>query len=244
MLKDKNILITGSSSGIGAATARLAKEYGANVILHGRDESEELKALAKELNCEYIFCDVADKAAVDSEVKRILEEVKKIDCLVNCAGVALPESFMESGDDVWLEIFKVNVLGTIHFCQSIIGNMLEQNYGRIVNISSIRGHDYLSNEDRISYSASKAEIINITASLAKLYGPHVLVNAISPGFTQTQILNSWSEKVKRQSTDNLLRRILTPKDIAEPILFLLSDKNTAITGQTILVDGGYSISGK
>ena len=110
MLKDKIILITGSSSGIGAATARLAKEYGATVILHGRTESENLKKLAQELNCNYIFCDVADKVAVDAEVQRILKKVKRIDCLVNCAGIAPRPSFMESTDEVWVDVYKINVL--------------------------------------------------------------------------------------------------------------------------------------
>src|SRR3989338_8345282 len=110
MLKDKIILITGSSSGIGVATARLAQEYGAKVILHGRTESPELKTLAKELDCEYIVCDVADKSAVESAVADILKKVKRIDVLVNSAGIAPRAKFLESTDEHWLDIFKVNVL--------------------------------------------------------------------------------------------------------------------------------------
>ncbi len=116
MLKNKIILITGSSSGIGAATARLAKGYGANVILHGRNESEDLKNLAKELECEYIFCDITDKASVESEVSRILEKIKRIDILVNSAGISLNQKFLKLTDEVWLDVFKTNVLGTTHFC--------------------------------------------------------------------------------------------------------------------------------
>ena len=123
MLENKIILITGSSSGIGAATARLAKEYGATVILHGRTESEELKKLAKELDCEYIFCDVADKEAVDKAVKDILKQVKRIDLLVNSAGIGPRATFLETADSLWLDVFKVNVLGTTHFCQAVISQM-------------------------------------------------------------------------------------------------------------------------
>jgi 3-oxoacyl-[acyl-carrier protein] reductase len=242
MLKDKNILITGSSSGIGAATARLAKEYGATVILHGKTESEELKALAEELNCEYIFCDVADKVAVDSEIKRILEKVKRIDILVNSAGISINQNFLESTDEVWLDVFKTNVLGTTHFCQAVIPEMQKNNYGRIVNIASIRG--YTNTSGNPAYSASKAAIVNLTSVLAKQFAPNIFVNAIAPGFTETPIAQTWNEQVKLQATNNLLGRVAQPSEIAEAILFLASDKASFITGQTLLVDGGYSISGK
>ena len=244
MLKDKTILITGSSSGIGAATARLAKEYGAKVILHGKDESEKLKSLAKELDCEYIFCDVGDRNAVDSEVKRILEKTKKIDLLVNNVGMALDEDFFKSSQDVWDTTFQGNFFGTVNFCRAVIPVMLENKFGKIVNVSSLRGHSELSSANRPAYSAAKAAVINLTASTAKLYGPNILVNCISPGFTLTPLSNQWSEKSRKESTNNLIGRVIEPEEIAETILFLVGDKNTAITGQTILVDGGYSISGK
>lgn len=244
MLKDKIVLITGSSSGIGAATAMLAKEYGAIPILHGKTESKDLKNLSKELNCEYVVCDVADKVAVDLEVQKILNKVKRIDALVNCAGIVLEESFLESSDDIWLEIIKVNLLGTVHFSQAIIPFMQKNNYGKIVNIASIRGHKNTSSNARMSYSASKAAIVNFTSSLAKEYAPNILVNAVSPGFINTQIAKSWTDKVKKQVETALVGRIGEPKEIAEAILFLISDRASFITGQTILVDGGYSISGK
>lgn len=239
MLKDKVILITGSSSGIGAATARLAKEYGAMPVLHGKTESEDLKALAKELNCEYIFCDVADKSAVDSAVAGVLEKVKKIDVLVNCAGIAPRVNFLESTDDHWLDIFKVNVLGTTHFCQAVIPQMQKNNYGRIVNIASIRAYGGTSGKP--AYSASKAAIVNLTAVLAKEFAPDVAVNSVSPGYTETPIASNWDEKVWEEVKKALLGRIGQPKEIAEAILFLASDKASFITGQTIIVDGGYSV---
>jgi len=242
MLKDKIILITGSSSGIGAATARLAKEYGATVILHGRTESENLKKLAQELNCNYIFCDVADKVAVDAEVQRILKKVKRIDCLVNCAGIAPRPSFMESTDEVWVDVYKVNVLGTVHFCQSVIPVMQKAKGGRIVNIASIRANTGTSGKP--VYSATKAAIVNLTAVLAKDFAPDIYVNAVSPGYTDTPISKNWDEKVWKQVNTALVGRIAQPKEIAEAILFLASDKASFITGQTIVVDGGYSISGK
>lgn len=242
MLKGKIILITGSSSGIGAATARLAKEYGATPILHGKMESEDLKNLAKELDCEYIFCDVSSKTAVQFEVDKILEKIKRIDILVNSAGISINQKFLESTDEIWLELFKINVLGTTHFCQVVIPNMQKNKYGRIVNIASIRG--YTATSGNAAYSASKAAIINITSTLAKQFAPDIFVNAVAPGFTDTPIAQTWSEQVEIQAKNNLFGRIAKPKEIAEAILFLASDKASFITGQTILVDGGYSISGK
>lgn len=243
MLKDKIILITGSSSGIGLATAKLAKEYGAMVILHGKSESEELKNLAKELNCEYICCDVADQAAVLSEVNRIIEKVKRIDILVNSAGIAPSQEFLESTDEEWLSVFKVNVLGTTHFCQAVIPQMQKNKYGRIVNIASIKGYQNMASPT--AYSASKAAIINITSSLAKQFAPDIAVNAVSPGYTDTPMsLTRTSEKAMEKAKTALLGRVAQPEEIAEVILFLASDKASFITGQTILVDGGYSISGK
>ena len=238
MLQGKTVLITGSSSGIGAATAKLALGYGATVILHGKEEDQKLKSLAKELNCKYIFCDVVDKLAVEKAVS----EVSKIDILVNCAGVTLRQNFLESTDDAWLDVFKVNVLGTTHFCQAVIPIMQKNNYGRIVNIASIRGYGITSG--RPAYSASKAAIINLTAVLAKEFSPTVAVNAVSPGFTETAMAKTWDDEVWRQVKSALLGRVAQPKEIAEAILFLASDKASFITGQTILVDGGYSISGK
>jgi 3-oxoacyl-[acyl-carrier protein] reductase len=243
MLKDKNILITGSSSGIGAATARLAKEHGATVILHGRTEDEKLKTLAKELNCEYIFCDVGDQNAVQSEVQKIIEKVKRIDILVNSAGIAPVQDFLESTDEFWLDMFKTNVLGTTHFCQAVIPNMQKNNYGRIVNVASIRGYPATSGNP--AYAASKGAIITTTASLAKLFAPGIAINAVAPGFTNTSMSKTWTDKkVLAQAESCLLGRIAQPEEIAEAILFLASDKASFITGQTILVDGGYSISGK
>jgi len=179
MLKYKIILITGSSSGIGTATARLAKEYGATIILHGKTESEALKSLAKELNCGYIFCDVSDKKAVDLAIKNILSKVKKIDILVNCAGIALRQKFLDTTDESWIDTFKVNVLGTTHFCQAVIPEMQKNKYGRIVNIASIRG--FVGTAGSSVYSASKAAIVNITATMAKEFAPDIIINAVAPG---------------------------------------------------------------
>jgi len=242
MLKNKVIFITGSSRGIGAATARLAKEYGATVILHGHTESEHLKSLAQELGFQHYVCDVTDGKAVQETVDQVVKDHGKIDALVNCAGITNRAKFMESTDELWLEIFKVNVLGTVHFCQSVIPHMQKVQRGRIVNIASIRAHGATSG--RPSYSVTKAGTMNLTAVLAKDLAPHITVNAVSPGFTETDMSKTWDEVVWKQVNSALLGRVGQPKEIAEMILFLASDRASFITGQTFLVDGGYSLSGK
>ena len=242
MLKNKVILITGSSRGIGAATARLAKHYGANVVLHGKNESDHLKELSAQLKCPYHVCDVTSKDDVGNLVKKIVEQYGKIDVLVNCAGITNRAKFLETSDELWLDLFKVNVLGTTHFCEAVIPYMQNAGYGRIVNIASIRAYGITSG--RPAYSVTKAGIMNLTATLAKEFAPHVAVNAVSPGFTETDMSKTWDEEVWRQVNSALLGRVGQPAEIAEAILFLASDKASFITGQTILVDGGYSLSGK
>ncbi|MEK7579024.1 MAG: SDR family NAD(P)-dependent oxidoreductase [Patescibacteria group bacterium] len=238
MLQGKTVLISGSSRGIGAATARLAKEYGAEVILHGKTESPELVSLGKELGASYILCDVAN----ESEVSEAFRKISHLDVLVNCAGITNPKSFAESTEEDWLNVFRINVLGTVNFCKAALPLFQKQGTGRIVNIASIRGYGIISG--RAAYSTSKAAIINLTCTLAKEYAPAIAVNAIAPGFTNTDMAKTWDEGVWKQVRSALLERIGEPKEIAEAICFLGSEKASFITGQTLLVDGGYSIAGK
>jgi 3-oxoacyl-[acyl-carrier protein] reductase len=242
MLENKVVLITGSARGIGAAAAERAKEYGADVILHDKEESESLKALAKKLGARFIVADVSDKGAVSKAIGAL--KAKRIDVLVNCAGMAEPMPFLEANDDHWLRLFKVNLLGIVHFCQAVVPLMLKQKYGRIVNIASIRGHEALASNRTAAYSVTKAAVINLTVSLAKEYAPHIAVNAVSPGYTATDMAKTWNDAVRAQIKTSLVGRAAEPKEIAEAILFLASDRASFITGQVLLADGGYTVSGK
>ena len=141
-----------------------------------------------------------------------------------------------------MDIFKVNVLGTVHFCQAVIPQMQKNKYGRIVNVASLRGFGAASGKP--AYSASKAAIINLTASMAKEFSPDIIINAVAPGFTETPIAKNWDDEVWAKVNTSLLGRIAQPKEIAEVILFLTSDRASFIIGQTILADGGYSMSGR
>jgi 3-oxoacyl-[acyl-carrier protein] reductase len=248
MLQDKVILITGSSRGIGAATARLARQYGADVVVHGKTKSPQLTEIAKELNALAITADVGDKQAVEKAVAQVIKTKGRIDILVNSAGKMTPKHlikpFLELDDATWADIYQTNILGSVHFCQAVIPLMQAAGKGRIVNISSVRGHDALSSSRSVPYSSSKAAIKNMTAALAKEFAPTIAVNAVSPGFTETDIAQTWNETVWNQVKTALLGRTAQPQEIAEAILFLASDRASFITGQTLLVDGGYAISGK
>ena len=242
-LKGKTVLITGSARGIGAATARLAHARGATVILHGRTETDALKNMSEELGGALtIACDVSDKDAVETAVKDVFKKAGKIDMLINVAGAAPRMPFLESDDEHWLTMLKVNLLGVVHFCQAVIPHMQEQKSGRIVNVASIRGHATTSSS--AAYSASKAAVVNLTASLSKQFAPDIAINGVSPGFIETDAVKLWPDTVWKQVSSSLLGRIGQPTEIAEAILFLASDAASFVTGQTLIVDGGYTISGK
>lgn len=243
--KGKVILITGSARGIGAATAKLAHKRGATVILHGKTDSEQLKKLSKELGgAPTIACDVSDQNAVEKNVKAVLENIGKVDVLINSAGIVIPQSLLESDDAKWLEQFSVNVLGVVHFCKAVIPYMQANKYGRIVNVASKRGYHDDASARGIAYSATKAAVMNMTAAMAKNFAPDIAVNAVAPGFTETDISETWNDEVWKQIEEALLPRTADPKEIAEAILFLASDAASFITGQTLLVDGGYMMAGK
>lgn len=239
MLNKKTILITGSSRGIGEATARLAKEYGAIVILHGQNESEHLKSLAKELDSHYITCDVSN----EEMVRKSVDSLERIDILVNNAGINPSKTFMQLTSEDWKQIFEVNVMGTINFSKAVIPKMMENGQGKIINIASIKAYHYISGKP--AYAASKAAIIRITSSMAEEFAPNnILVNAVAPGFTETEMSRStMSPKLQKQVDKIPLKRMAKPEEIAEGVLFLASDKANYITGQTIVIDGGLGIVG-
>jgi 3-oxoacyl-[acyl-carrier protein] reductase len=145
---------------------------------------------------------------------------------------------LESTDEDWLEAFKVNVLGVVHVCQAIIPYMVKAKFGRIVNISSVRGHSTGAGIFNTPYSTSKAAIRNLSISLAKEFAPFIAVNSVSPGFTNTDFAKTWNEQVWKVVNSSLVGRIGEPKEIGELLCFLVSDKASFITGQDFVVDGG------
>ena len=231
------LLITGSSRGIGASIARLSKKYGYEVILHGRTKSKPLLNIAKELESNYLFFDVTK----EEQIKSGLNKLSHINALVNSAGINISKSFEELTSSDWNKTFSNNVIGLSNVIKYSLPKLRNsETITRIVNIASIKGT--YSAVGRVAYASSKASVINLTCGLAKEFAPDILVNAVSPGFTQTEMTsNTWSQRIEKQVESILLKRIASPNEIAELVLFLCSDKCTYITGQNINVDGGFSI---
>ena len=233
----KKILITGSSRGIGAAIARLAKVKGYEVLLHGRTQSDQLMELAKELDSKYVIFDISN----ENEVKKALSDITQINFLVNSAGLNISKAFDDLKDSDWRSVYDVNIFGLVNVIRYTIPIMKRsQSIGKIINLASIKG--LYASVGRVAYASSKAAVINLTTGLAKELAPRILVNAVAPGFTNTEMTkNTWSDRIKKQVNNILLKRMADPKEIAEVVLFLSSDMNQYITGQTINVDGGFSI---
>ena len=235
-MQRKKILITGSSRGIGAAIARRAKEENFDVVLHGQTNSDVLIALKDELDCEAIYFDVADW----DDVKHKLSCIDRIDGLVNCAGVNYSAPFEELKLEHWRSIYSVNVFGLVGVSLACLPFLRQSPSARIVNVGSVKGQ--YSAVGRAAYATSKAAVSQLTVAMAKELAPDILVNCIAPGFVDTDMTqNTMSPRIKSQIQSALLGRIAHPDEIAASVLFFCGDKCSFITGQTLTVDGGFSI---
>jgi 3-oxoacyl-[acyl-carrier protein] reductase len=235
------MLITGGSRGIGREVARLAHRDGWELILHGRSASPSLTEIGAELDALTVTCDGVDRAAVLSAIADAGVR-DGIDSLVNCLGAVTPSNVLEDEDEVWLDQYSVNVLGPLHFCQAVLPGMLAKGRGSIVNVSSIRGYHTMADAEVAAYCAAKAALINVTTAFARKFAPDVRVNAVAPGFTLTDMADTWSPRVRQEVETALLRRAARPEEIAECIYFLASEKSSFVTGQVLLTDGGYELA--
>ena len=243
LLQGKKALITGSSRGIGKEIARRFLEEGAEIWgLCSKPSAarDELQALAQEKGSAYheVYVDIADTALLSETIKTVMASSGGFDILVNNAGITRDGlSFRMSMED-WTSVLAVNLTGTFVISQIVSADMIRKRKGSIINMTSIVGLHGQSGQ--VNYATSKAGLIGYTKSLAKECGGRgVRVNAIAPGFIETEMTQVISEEARKAWLDSVpLKRVGTVKDVADAALFLASDMSSYITAQVLGVDGG------
>jgi len=244
-VKNKTVLITGSSSGIGAATAKLFAKEGAKVVVNCKSNIKGAEAVVKQIKkAKGKAIAVQADISKQDDVDRLFSETKKafgeVDILINNAGTARGKAFLDTTYEDWVNEFDDNLFGTVLCSQKAAKSMLKKKSGKILNTSSIRGLSSTGREGIMPYSASKAAVVNFTKTLAKELGPNIQVNAIAPGFVYTPNYDKAPDKVKKGFIDGtIIKRWIDVEEIAEAFLFLA--KADAVTGQVIVVDGGFTL---
>ena len=239
----KTVVVTGASKGIGRAVAKEFANNGYNVVICYNkslsDAQQSLNEVSQTTRAIAVKVDVSN----EDDVKNMVEITKKtfgnIDVLVNCAGVSDTRLLIDSTKEDYDFIFDTNMRGTYNTCKLVGREMLSNQSGKIINISSIWGLRGGSCES--VYSASKGAIIAFTKALAKELGPNgINVNVVAPGFIQTDMTKNVTEEIKQEIMESsALGRLGTPEDVAGVVSFLASEKSEFITGQVISVDGGW-----
>lgn len=242
----KTVLITGSSRGIGRATAEIFAMNQYQVMIHYHHLEEEAVLLKTILNlqgctAEVYKADVRDHDQVEQMVQQGISKFGTIDVLVNNVGISKQSLFTDISEADWDEMMNVNVKGVFNCCQCILPGMIHRKEGKIINISSIWGMTGSSCE--VHYSTAKAAIIGLTKALAKEVGPsNIQVNCVAPGIINTDMNSSIDEETIKCLIDSTpLQRLGDAQDIGNCILFLASDKSNFITGQVISPNGGILI---
>lgn len=244
MLKDKIVLITGASRGIGRATALLMAENHANVIVNYRNEESEMEATElvemitkRGQNAIKIKADVS----IEDEVQKMFEQIKEkygeLHVLVNNAGIMRSSLLLMTKTEEFNELIETNCKGVFLCMRAAAKIMVKQRYGKIINFSSIVGTN--GQRGLVGYSASKAAVIGMTKSAAKELGAfNITVNAVAPGFIDTAMTKDLKEEIKKEMISNIaLGRMGKPEDVARVILFLSSELGDYVSGQVIGIDG-------
>lgn len=242
VLKDKVAIITGSSRGIGKAIAFELAKNGAHIVVTDVNY-EEAQKTAKEImelgsKSIAVKANVADTEDVENMVEAALKEFGKIDILVNNAGITRDTLLMRMKEEDWDAVLNVNLKGTFNCIKAVSRPMMKQRSGKIINISSVVGQ--MGNAGQTNYSSSKAGMLGLTKSAAReLAARNITVNAIAPGYIETEMTHVLPAEVKQKFMENIpLQKMGTPLDIANSVLFLASTAADYITGQTINVNGG------
>ena len=239
-LTGKTALITGASRGIGKAIALKLAGQGANIAIPYLGDPAEAEQAQKEIEalgvkCVMYVCDVSSFEASKEVVEKVIEEFGGVDILVNNAGIVRDKLILSMKEEDFDMVINVNLKGAFNMIKHTYSHFMKKRRGRIISISC--------NAGQVNYSSSKAGLIGLTKSTAKeLGGRNITVNAIAPGFIDTDMTQQLSDKVKDAMKAQIpMKRPGTPEDIANLALFLASDEASYITGEVIRVDGGYAM---
>ena len=238
-LKNKNIIATGASGGLGNSIVNRLSEFQANVLATGTkiEKLEELKSKVK--NVEILCFDISQNEKIEEFIENATIKLGgKLDCIVNNAGLTKDNLAIRMNIDEWKKIIEINLTSTFLLSKFAIKKMLKNKSGKIINITSVVGHT--GNLGQANYSASKAGIVAMSKSLAIEYAKkNINVNCISPGFIKTAMTEKLDDKFKELILSKIpSARLGEPEDVANTVLFLASDQSNYINGETIHVNGG------
>lgn len=239
--QQKTALVTGSSKGIGKATAVKLAKVGHNVVINYLKDEKRVTQVAKKIN-EFsksliIQADVADYKQVKSMVEKTVDKFESVDILINNAGFSHHATLDKLEPDHWSRMLDVNLTAAYYCAKETSPKMLDRGWGRIVNVASLRA--MTGSGHGAHYASSKAGIIGLTKSLALELAPQVTVNAVSPGYTRTKMTRDSLEKKGEEIRAKIpLKRVADPEEIAAVIAFLASPEASYVTGETINVNGG------
>ncbi|MCX8029643.1 MAG: 3-oxoacyl-[acyl-carrier-protein] reductase [Brevinematales bacterium] len=242
-LKGKVALVTGASRGIGRSIAEKLASFGVNLAITST-KAETSQSVAREIEDRYgvkvkgFVLNVANLNEFSNVVDEVVKEFGRIDILVNNAGITKDTLIIRMKEEEWDEVINTNLKGVFNGCKVVSRYMLKQQYGKIINISSVVG--IMGNAGQVNYSASKGGVIALTKSLAKeLASRNINVNAVAPGYIDTDMTRVLPDNIKQEVLKLIpLGRMGQPDDVANVVAFLASDMSSYITGQTIIVDGG------
>ena len=247
-MKNKNIIITGASQGIGENITEKFFNNHSNVFLISRNKNK-LEKIKKRLSKKksntqhitYFVASVENYIDISDIVRTIISKYKRIDVLINNAGITDDNLIVKMKEEQWNQVINTNLKGTYNCCKAVTKHMMKQKFGKIINISSIIGE--IGNKGQVNYAASKAGVVGLTKSLSKELGSrNINVNAINPGFIKTKMTENLGEEKNLNFLNKIpLNRFGTAEDISNLAYFLASENSNYITGQTINIDGGMVV---